>query len=360
MLRKKGSEEERPLGFKNEVEALLFSSGKNMTVDNVATIIGIERKDVLAALKTLQEEYNGRDSALMIMDEGDMWKIHVREKFLPLVRRIVSDTELPKSVLETLAIIAYKSPVLQSEVIDTRSSVAYEHIGLLMDMGFIMREKKGRSFALRVTEKFFDYFDISGDKTLKDMFKNIPIKVTRTMDQEKEMQQDLLAPPSVTSTTIAEGVTNAVRAEVELPADIQVQEVQHDTFGDVPIEKTPDALPVKQEKKQSKPKAVKEAKSPIVEEKPTIEKELKVKATEKIKQTKDTKVSAVKTKEPETQTIAPEKTKESAVQSDVPEKEIDGSSEDQNKKDEEEDVSGLLSRLDKDIEEIEKSRKNRQ
>jgi segregation and condensation protein B len=158
---------------KNDVEALLFSAGKNMTVDVIAKILDCDKREVVKDLKALQQEYNTRDSALMIVDEGDLWKIHVREKHLSVVQKIISDTELPKTVLETLAIIAYKSPVLQSDVINLRTSTAYEHIGLLMDMGFVTREKSGRSFALKVTDKFFDYFDIAGDKTLQEIFKNV-------------------------------------------------------------------------------------------------------------------------------------------------------------------------------------------
>lgn len=170
---------------KNEVEALLFSAGKNMTVDAIANLVGTDKREVVKDLQELQQEYNARDSALMIVDEGDLWKIHVREKYLPLVQKIVADTELPKTVLETLAVIAYKSPVLQSDVINIRTSTAYEHIGLLIDMGFVTREKSGRSFLLRVTDKFFDYFDIAGDKTMQEIFKNVKKRAPPKVEKDE-------------------------------------------------------------------------------------------------------------------------------------------------------------------------------
>ncbi|MBU1976280.1 MAG: SMC-Scp complex subunit ScpB [Nanoarchaeota archaeon] len=171
---------------KNEVEALLFSAGKNMSVENIANIIGKDKREILEELSQLKKEYNERDGALMIIDEGEQWKIHVREQYLSLVRKIVADTELPKTVLETLAIIAYRSPILQSEVVEARSSVAYEHIPLLMDMGFVTKEKKGRSFQLKITEKFFEYFDVEGDKDLKTLFKEVkkPVKIDDKQEEE--------------------------------------------------------------------------------------------------------------------------------------------------------------------------------
>ena len=169
---------------KNEVEALLFSAGKNMTVDNIMNLTGSSKEIILQDLKELKKDYEERQGALMILDEGESWKIHVREEYLPLVRKIVADTELPKSVLETLAIIAYRSPMLQSQVINARSSGAYEHISLLMDMGFITREKQGRSYLLKVTEKFFEYFDVEGDKDLKQLFKDMKHPEITVIDDE--------------------------------------------------------------------------------------------------------------------------------------------------------------------------------
>jgi hypothetical protein len=60
-----------------------------------------------------------------------------------------------------LAIIAWKSPVVQSEIVRIRSTKAYDHIEELLTKGFIMREKSGRSYLIKLTPKFFEYFDIS-------------------------------------------------------------------------------------------------------------------------------------------------------------------------------------------------------
>ena len=219
---------------KNEVEALLFSAGKNMTVDMIAQLIGTDRPRVLDALGLLKEEYNTRDSALMILDEGELWKIHVREKFLPIVQKIVADTELPKSVLETLAVIAFKSPAIQSEIINTRSSVAYEHIGLLMDMGFITREKKGRSFILKVTDKFFDYFDIAGDKSLKDTLKPLPEKVVEPLqdsvieDEEVAIEDGEPAEKSKKKIPYQRGIILDIPKSETIDPDKHGDEVKHE------------------------------------------------------------------------------------------------------------------------------------
>ena len=170
---------------KNKVEALLFSSGKALDVETLANITKLEKNDIKKALKELKQDYETRDCSLMILEEGDSWKINVREKYLDMVRKIVADTELPKTVLETLGVIAYKNPILQSQVIKTRTSKAYEHIKLLVELGFVIKEKQGRSYQLKIAEKFYEYFDVAnGD--IKDVFKNVKIPEKKPEEPDKQ------------------------------------------------------------------------------------------------------------------------------------------------------------------------------
>ena len=69
------------------------------------------------------------------------------------------DTEMTKSVMETLAVIAWKQPIIQADVIKIRTNKAYEHIKELVGMGFVTSEKFGRTKKLKLTQKFLDYFD---------------------------------------------------------------------------------------------------------------------------------------------------------------------------------------------------------
>ena len=179
--------------LKNKIEALLFASGKFMSDENLALIIGAEKKDVKKAIKALKKDYDEREHSLMITQESNSWKINVREAYLELVRKIVADTELPKSVLQTLAVIAWKSPILQASVVKTRGNKCYEHIAQLEEMGFVTKEPEGRSFNLRVTEKFFEYFDVEGDKDIKEMFKDVRVpekKEEETIVKETESEKE--------------------------------------------------------------------------------------------------------------------------------------------------------------------------
>jgi len=158
---------------RKEVESLLFASGRAMLVKDLADIIQAKQKDVEKAIHELKADFDSRDTSMTLMETPDGWKMNVKGQYVSLVTKIVADTELPFPLLETLSVIAYKAPAWQAEVIKTRGTNAYEHIQQLIDGGFVDRRKKGRSFELVLTPKFFEYFDVEGDKNLKMLFKDV-------------------------------------------------------------------------------------------------------------------------------------------------------------------------------------------
>ena len=164
--------------IKARVEAILFSFGKSISIQDIARLARITQLlEIELCLNELKSEYDARHSPLMIYSQGDFWKVGVREQYLAFVKKIVAQTELSKTVMETLSIIAWKSPVLQSEVIDLRTNKAYDHIDALEQAGFLVKEKHGRSYLLKLTQKFFDYFDIKDENELKQRFERFKDKV---------------------------------------------------------------------------------------------------------------------------------------------------------------------------------------
>ena len=74
-------------------------------------------------------------------------------------------SELKKSELRTLATIAIKKKILQSDLILIRGSGAYDHIKELLEKKFIVKRKQkdGRSYWLSLSEKFFQTFAVSSE-----------------------------------------------------------------------------------------------------------------------------------------------------------------------------------------------------
>ena len=155
-----------------KIEAVLFASGKYLDEQTIIDLTNISKNKLKKALEDLQEHYSVTDTSLKLFNDETSWKLNVKEEYSHIIKRVVSDAELPKPVMETLALIAYKSPVMQSDIINMRGVGAYDHVSFLETKKFITREKYGRTYKLKVTEKFNDYFDVDEEK-IRAMFKEI-------------------------------------------------------------------------------------------------------------------------------------------------------------------------------------------
>ncbi len=185
--------------FKKEVEAILFAAGRVVTLKELQKLLHLNDPGMIKeTMRELKEDYDNNESPLMIISEGDDeisgWKLTVREKMLPLVHKINPHTELSKSILETLAVITWKQPIVQSDVIRIRTNKAYDHIAELLRLGFIAKKRFGRSYSISVTQKFLDYFDLKDNKEIKEMFKDfkdVEVAVNKKKDDlEKAAPED--------------------------------------------------------------------------------------------------------------------------------------------------------------------------
>ncbi len=168
--------EAKQLDLKKQLEAILFASGRKMSVEEISRLCRTTVATVEQYLQELKSDYELKDSSLLLMDESDGWKLTVREQYTSVVQKIVADTELTKTMIETLAVIAWKAPVLQAGVIKIRTNKAYDHIAALEKSGFITREKHGRSQMIKLTERFFKYFDLKSQEEVKEKFKGLAEK----------------------------------------------------------------------------------------------------------------------------------------------------------------------------------------
>src|SRR3990167_8796729 len=173
---------------KSKVEAILFSTGHRISLDEISKLSRSIKDDVLNSLKELQKEYDEKQSSLMLVEEGDFWKFTVRDHLIPMVRKIVTETELTRSVMETLAVIAFKYPILQSDLIKLRTNKAYDHLVELEKSGYISRQKRGRTNLIKLTDKFFKYFDLTEDN-LRDKFKDFASIATEIKGKEEDVKR---------------------------------------------------------------------------------------------------------------------------------------------------------------------------
>lgn len=140
------------------MEAALFMGGKGLSVEELGKISNVPLLKVREYLPQLVDDFNARESALEIVEDAGGYRMRVRSPFDEKVSHLAGVGELNPAEMKTLAFIAYKQPLLQSHLVQVRSNTAYEHLQKLVETGFVSREPRGRTYILRTTKKFSEYF----------------------------------------------------------------------------------------------------------------------------------------------------------------------------------------------------------
>ncbi len=150
--------------LKSRIEAVLFTTAQALSVHEIAEILEEENDEVVEeALLELIMDYSSRDGALEIDDENG-YILQVKEEHMDIVEKLCP-VELKPAVLRTLSVIALKEPIRQTVLKELRGSNAYEHVQELVEKGLISKtkDKNGRSYNLKTTPKFAEYFKLKGD-----------------------------------------------------------------------------------------------------------------------------------------------------------------------------------------------------
>ena len=116
------------------------------------------------ALKQLKTKYSDSFSALELVENQSAISLELKQELNEFLEDYLP-AELKTSVLRTLATIAIKKKILQSDLIILRGSGAYDHIKELLEKNFIVKrkQKEGRSFWISLSDKFFQTFAVSNE-----------------------------------------------------------------------------------------------------------------------------------------------------------------------------------------------------
>ncbi|MBE9126867.1 MULTISPECIES: SMC-Scp complex subunit ScpB [unclassified Coleofasciculus] len=144
-----------------QIEAILYLKGKPLSLAEIAECAGCDREAAEDALLELMADYAHRDSALEVVETPAGYSLQLRAAFGNIMQNLVP-AELGVGALRTLAAIALKQPIAQTELIELRGSGAYQHVQELIELGFVQRRRQseGRSYWLQVTTKFHQHFEV--------------------------------------------------------------------------------------------------------------------------------------------------------------------------------------------------------
>lgn len=143
------------------IEAILYLKAQPLTLSKIVEYAQCDRNDAEDSLIELMQDYAHRDSALEIVETDVGYSLQLRQTYKSMVNTLVP-VDIGVGALRTLAAIALKGPIAQTDLVELRGSGAYQHVHDLMDQGFVQRRRlsTGRSYRVQVTNQFYQYFEI--------------------------------------------------------------------------------------------------------------------------------------------------------------------------------------------------------
>lgn len=157
------------------LEAILFASGTSKKKSDILALLPQATKaEFDAALCELKQKYSG-DSGVLLLDFNGKLQLSTNTDYGEIVAEVLTplkEKELSKTLLEVLAIIAYKQPITRIDIEKIKSSSADYAIGLLLKVNLIevvgRKDAVGRPVLYGTTDEFLKKFQLSEISELPD------------------------------------------------------------------------------------------------------------------------------------------------------------------------------------------------
>jgi len=162
------------------LEALIFASGKPVHLKTVSQVLTeATQKDISSALDSLVQEYQtDPERGIYLAEVAGGYQFRTKAEFSPWLQRLnlQKPLRLSRASLETLAIIAYRQPVMRSEIDAIRGVESGGVIQTLLEKNLVRilgrKETVGRPLIYGTTQDFLETFglkDLSHLPTLKEI-----------------------------------------------------------------------------------------------------------------------------------------------------------------------------------------------
>lgn len=147
------------------VESLLFISGEALSVGDIAKTIEMDKATTKAIIHTLMDKYEKEKRGLRIIALDNSYQMCTATECFEYIRNMYKSPNrqgLSQSLLETLAIIAYKQPITKGQIEEIRGVSAEHAVNKLMEKNLVTElgrmDTPGKPILFGTSKDFLRYF----------------------------------------------------------------------------------------------------------------------------------------------------------------------------------------------------------
>lgn len=157
------------------VEALLYASGSPLGEKRLADICKLSREEIVDILDSIKMKLSMEESGVELVEAGGKFQLRTKAEFAPFLQQLRASRpkKLSQQALETLAIVAYRQPIVRSDVEKIRGVDATPTLKTLIDRGFVKivghQESIGQPALYGTTQQFLEVFGLSSLQELPSL-----------------------------------------------------------------------------------------------------------------------------------------------------------------------------------------------
>ncbi|HKZ22479.1 MAG TPA: SMC-Scp complex subunit ScpB [candidate division Zixibacteria bacterium] len=163
--------------FDKIVEALLFSADEPLTSEKISGVLTfVSPEQVKTIIDQLNQKYTDNGHSFRIREIAGGFQVYTLPEYALWIENLWEKTRwqrLSRPALETLAIVAYRQPIVKGEIDKIRGVQSDGTLRTLLERDLIEikgREKSpGRPLLYQTTEKFLIFFGINDLKELPQL-----------------------------------------------------------------------------------------------------------------------------------------------------------------------------------------------
>lgn len=234
--------------IKSIIESLIFVSEEPLPMAQIRKILeGVPNKDLNSAIQELMEEHAEKNRGFVLVEVAGGYQFRSRSENAEFIRMLIQQKpqKLSRAAMETLAIIAYRQPIIRPDVDSLRGTDSSGVIQTLLHHKLIKilgrQNAPGKPFIYGTTPSFLEKFglkDLGALPTLKEIgeisgvdFENTPIDMLEEQTPDADqMPEDVLeqnqADPAFDDTEQAAPATDN---EDQEPEQIESSETEDDS-----------------------------------------------------------------------------------------------------------------------------------
>jgi len=178
--------------IKAVIEALIFASDAPLALEKICIILSdVEKKEVKEAFEKIVLEYNERQGGICLQEVAGGFQFRTRPELSPWVKKLKSSKphSLSPAAMETLAIVAYKQPIVKSEIESIRGVDVGAPLKGLLDKKLIRivgrKDVPGKPIIYGTTRKFLEVFN------LKDLLDLPNLRELKELHEQKDSIEDI-------------------------------------------------------------------------------------------------------------------------------------------------------------------------